>query len=459
MSQFSDLDLHPILTRNLGQMHFKSPRPIQAEAVPPLKAGRDLLGLAPTGTGKTAAFLLPIMHQLLSRPPETDFPGRRPDPQTRLRAIVLGPTRELVQQIAAEARRLGGGSLLRITCAYGKVGLKPQTERIARGIDLLIATPGRVRELLEADALSLAAIRHVVIDEADRMLDFGFLPQIEAILDRVPKPRQIALLTATMPKEIERLTERIMEQPVRIEIERHTTPVSHVRQRLIEVDDRAKVALVLHLLQHELQDGILIFCRTRRRVGWVATALARHGVSVGSVHGDRTQPQRERALQRFAEGGHRVLVASDVAARGLHIESARTVINYDLPPNAEEFVHRIGRAAHGGGSGEALTLLTPFEEESWRGIRRGARLYDLDPETVPGFEPSAVPGSTRGGKSPKDSRGTRGHVALPEAVESPRRDPRETGRSGKRMRSGRSRRSRPIPKGEKPGGGVRKPGP
>ncbi|TVQ56585.1 MAG: DEAD/DEAH box helicase [Phycisphaerales bacterium] len=458
MIHFSDLDLHPILARNVGQMRFQQPRPIQAEAIPPLRDGRDVLGLAPTGTGKTAAFLLPVMHQLLSRPPETDQPGRRPDPQTRLRALVLGPTRELVQQIVAEARRLGGGSLLRMTCAYGKVGLKPQAERIARGIDLLIATPGRVRELLEAEALSLASIRHVVIDEADRMFDFGFLPQIEKILDRIPTPRQIALFTATMPREIERLTQLTMRDPVRIEIERHTTPVSHVRQRLIEIDERAKVSLLMHLLEHDLQDGILIFCRTRRRVGWVATALARHGFSVGSVHGDRTQPQRERALHRFTEGDHRILVATDVAARGLHIETARTVINYDLPPNAEEFVHRIGRAAHGGGVGEAITFLTPFEQESWRGIRRGAKLYDLEPEVIAGFEPPATETMKRDRGLKPGTRGKRSTVPEAEFFEpAPSKGGRGAGRSGKRMRAGRRKSRQPIPKGEKPGGGVRKP--
>jgi ATP-dependent RNA helicase RhlE len=426
----SDLSLHPLLLRNLTAMGFRRPRPIQEQAIAPLLEGRDLIGLAPTGTGKTAAFIAPLAHHLLEHKPPTG----QVHAMQRLRALVLCPTRELAVQVAEEAARICQGTVLRIACAYGKVSLRKQADRIASGVDILVATTGRVRELLEADQLSLAYIRHVVIDEGDRMLDMGFLPQVEAILRAMPHGHHTALFTATMPRPIEELARRFLRDPVRIEVGRHTTPATHVRQHLVPAGDRDKVPLLLHLLAHGRNRGVLVFCRTRRRVGWVGGALQRHSVKLGMIHGDRTQAQRSKALERFAAGELDVLVASDVAARGLHIPAVRTVINYDLPPNAEEYVHRIGRAGHGGGFGEALTFVSPRDQGAWENIASRLDL-SLNAEVPKGFEPS-------GPARPKE------HVVVERET--------VTRQPAPQKKRKRSKKGRPIEKGQQPGKGVRR---
>lgn len=447
---FSELNLHPFIVRNLETMGYREPRAIQSQAAGSILEGRDVIGLAPTGTGKTAAFLAPLAHCLLTEPPPRKLKGPT-EPMSRLRALVLCPTRELAQQVADEAAAICQGTVLRTACAYGKVAITPQAEVIARGIDLLVATPGRVRELLEADLLSLAYVRHVAIDEADRMLDLGFLPQVSAILEGVSSKRQTLLFTATFPKEIAELAERFLKDPVRIEIGEHTTPAQHVKQHLLSVAEHDKVALLLHLIKTSptpRDKGVLIFCRTKRRVGWVGSALQRHGISLGMIHGDRTQAQRQRALSRFAKGELAVVVATDVAARGLHIPAARTVINYDLPLAAEEFVHRIGRAGHGGGFGEALTLLDDRDASRWREIARivGRELVPTHAEKPDGFTPPPPPARVIAKKVSGTKQST---TKTGSAVKQARFRPTPT----------RSKKSRPIKPGQKPGGGVRKPKP
>ncbi len=385
---FEDLNLHPIIARNLALIGYLHPRPIQALAIPPALDGRDLIGLAQTGTGKTAAFIVPIAHRLISEKPPQSAKNRPVDPATRLRALVICPTRELAQQVADEASSITQGSVLRVACAYGKVSIGPQADAIARGIDILVVTPGRARELLEAERLSLAFVKHVVIDEADRMLDLGFLPQITQILQMIPKPRQMLLFTATMPAEIEELAQQFLHDPLRVEAEPHSTPVEHVKQHLVPVDDAHKIALLLHAINQNNRRGVLIFCRTRRRVGWVHSALQNNSIGAGMIHGDMSQAQRTRSLTRFTNGESRVLVATDVAARGLHVPAVKTVINYDLPLTPEEYVHRIGRAGHGGGFGESFTLLSEDHQEKlrWRAVmdKLGVEVYA---ESLEGFEP------------------------------------------------------------------------
>jgi len=446
---FQDLQLNPLLIRNLNEMGYRHPRPIQAQAIGPIRDGCDVIGLAQTGTGKTAAFITPIAHTLLTSPPPR-APGKSIAPMTRLRALVLCPTRELAQQVTAEAARIVQGTVLRTACAYGKVGMKAQSQAIARGVDMLIATPGRVRELLDARVLSLAHVRHVAIDEADRMMDMGFLPQVSAILENVAQPRQIVLFTATMPSEIETLASRFLTDPVHIEVDPHTTPAHHVQQHLLEVHELDKVPMLLHLLTHGHNKGVLVFCRTRRRVGWAGTALQRHGMACGMIHGDRSQAQRQRALDRFAKGDLHVVVATDVAARGLHIPAARTVINYDLPIAAEEYVHRVGRAGHGGSFGESFTFLTPQDREAWKRLSKIVNIK-LTPEQLDGFTPSVSLGVKRAAPAPrKPKRTATAPTDKPTKVASrPARDPN---------RPKRSKASRPIKKKDKPGGGVRKPG-
>lgn len=441
---FRQLELHRIILGNLRSMGYRQPTPIQSEAIGSILAGRDVIGLAQTGTGKTTAFLAPMVHHLLERPPDETGPGA--SPLARLRALVLCPTRELAQQVAEEARHVLANSVLRVTCAYGKVGLGPQAKRIAGGVDLLVATPGRVRELLDAGALSLAFLRHVVIDEADRMFDMGFGPQVRTLLAAAPARRQLLLFSATMPGEVEALARDSLVDPVRIEVGRHTTPIGNVREHLMPVDDRNKVPLLLRLIVEDGRQGVLIFCRTRRRVGWVGAALQRHGVSVGVIHGDRTQPQRQKALARFRDRAISVIVATDVAARGLHIPTARTIINYDVPAAPEEYVHRIGRAGHGGGRGEAFTLLSDREGDAWRAIERVVNVH-LEPKLPANFTPPNV----------KPKRRSRDEVERLEEARERRHTRADTRRT--RSRGGsrrRSRKNKPIAPGERPGGGVRR---
>jgi ATP-dependent RNA helicase RhlE len=383
-----------------------------------------------------------------------------------LRGLVICPTRELAVQVAEEGRRLAQSSHVRIGAVYGKVGMRPQAEMIAAGVDILAGTPGRLRELMEAQALTLGRVRRVVIDEADRMMDMGFRPQVEGILRALPPERQMALFTATMPAPVESLVRLFLTEPVRIEIGKHTTPARHVRQSVMLVRHREKVPLLLHLLGEgdgaERKRGVLVYCRTRRRVGWVGKALLRHGFQVGMIHGDRTQPQRLRSLEQFANGELDVVVATDVAARGLHIERVRTVVNYDLPLAAEEYVHRVGRAGHGGGFGESFSFVSPDERDDWRRIARIAHV-EARPEMVPGFEPpkeskaesakaraAAQAGDADDGAA-KQRRSKRGGGRDDRA--SDRRSRQSARKSGLKRRSSASR---PVRKGEKPGGGVRK---
>lgn len=371
---FDAMALHPVVRRGVDALGFREPTPIQRIVVPPALEGRDVIGLAPTGTGKTLAYLLPVAHRLLADPPPLERLRKRSsrrsaarvDASTRLRAIVLCPTRELAQQVAKDARALLKGSLLKVAAVWGKSPLGPQRAAIEAGVDLLAGTPGRVRELLELDALSLVHIRHVVVDEVDRMLDLGFLPQVSMILERMPPERQMILTSATMPPVVTALAERFLRNPITVEAAGHTRPAEHVGQVLYEIDDLAKVALLLAVLQHGPRRGVVVFVRTRRRAGWVAAALRRKGIACGLLHGDRSQVQRDKALAEFAAGKSAVLVATDVAARGLHVPAVRTVVNYDLPLLPEEYVHRVGRAGHGGGFAESFTFLEPTPEERAR---------------------------------------------------------------------------------------------
>ena len=453
-ANFDDLGLHRIIVRNLELMGYRAPRQIQADAIPPVLAGRDVIGLAEAGSGKTAAFLAPIEHHLILNKPHQPK-GRPVNPASRLRALVLCPTRELAQQVADEAGAIAQGSVLRVACAFGKVAISPQAQAIARGVDVLVATPGRVRELIDSGALSLAFIRHVAIDEADRMLDMGFLPQVDAILRVIPNGdgtavetenanqgsrRQTLLFTATMPGEIADLASQYLNDPVRIEIGRHTTPVQHVTQHLLPVSDDDKVAMLLHMLEHGKRRGVLVFCRTRRRVGWVGTALERNGISAGMLHGDRSQAQRQRALDRFANDELRVLVATDVAARGLHVPAVKTVVNYDVALTPEEHVHRIGRAGHGGGAtGEAFTLLTPDDRDRrhWRSIL-DVTATPIYAESLEGFTPS----------KPVQRR-TKPALSITKRESGEKRKTKPS-----RQQRPTSRKSRPIKKGQNPGRGV-----
>lgn len=483
---FEKFELNPIVLRGLTQLGFKAPTPIQEAAIPAALLGRDVVGLAPTGTGKTLAFTIPLAHRLLAEPPPTKK-GRPVDPAKRLRALVLCPVRELAQQVADEAASLMKGSVLRTKAVYGKAALKPQRDAIASGVDFLVGTPGRLRELIDTGALSLAHVRYVVVDEGDRMLDMGFLPQVKYLLARMPSERQMMFFSATMPAPIAKLATEFMDIPFRAEIGANTV-VEHVGQFSIHVSDLLKVAVLLALIQGEKRRGVIIYTRTRRRAGWVATALRRNGLEVGLVHGNRSQAQRQRAIERFSSGENAVLVATDVAARGLHIPAIRTVINYDLPTSVEEYVHRVGRAGHGGGFGEAFTLVSPREEDHWPRFRSvaGVPVKAVDPpdyeawlrtadiDRIARIRDSRKAQAQMKLKSKSSNRSGTGSSGKKKASRKSDKAAGEGSRRRKKTRGSkgadagqlkfgargqvatRQSRRRPIAKGEKPGGGVKR---
>ncbi|MFM7261320.1 MAG: DEAD/DEAH box helicase [bacterium] len=384
--------LHRLVLRGIAEMGFKEPTPIQSVFIPAALGAsndgsesevappRDLIGLAPTGTGKTLAYGIPLADILLRHKP-VETGGRRRDQRTRLRALVLVPTRELSQQVAEEIRSLVRGSLLKVVAVYGKVALAPQVEAIKRGVDIVVATPGRARELIEADAMTLAHLTHVVCDEADRMLDMGFLPQVEWVLSRAPEGRAKWLLSATLPRAVEDLIHKRLAKPRKIEVGVRNAAASHLtHQRVLLAEDEKVPTLLSILAREDLRRGIVVYCASRRRTGWVAGALRRHDVSTAVVHGDRSQLQREKALESFAHGRCRVLVATDVAARGLHVPGIRLVVNYDVPVSPEEWIHRVGRAGHGGGEGASITFVSPEERMRWDSV---IMLANPTWETVP----------------------------------------------------------------------------
>ena len=371
MSAFETLGVDPILLAGLRRRGIETPTAVQQGTLTAAHEGRDILAVAPTGSGKTLAFLLPIAKRLRSVAPARGARGAM-DPSQRLRALVLAPTRELALQISKEAEILFGGTVLRATVAYGKVAISPQVNALASGTDLLVATPGRLRELLAIDACTLAYLQCLVLDEADRMLDIGFLPQVQAIADRCPTLRQTLLYTATLPKAVEELARVLVKKPLRF-----GDRITASRSKPVSFDapDSVKTQLLLHLLKDPSRTGVLVFVRTRRRVGWVAEALHRNRIPVGSLHGDRSQKQREASLDGVTSGRLRVLVATDVAARGLHVPALRCVVNYDLPLVDQDLVHRIGRAGHGGGFAEAFAFVDPEDLDRWK---RLAKMCDMD---------------------------------------------------------------------------------
>ena len=379
-SRFAAIGLPDLLVRTLAACRFTEPTEVQAEAIPAALGGSDVLMLAPTGSGKTLAFALPVLTDLLadrprvkrvrkgSRRSAADAVPRRVDPATRLRAIVLSPTRELAQQVARDIADVIKGTVLRTAAVYGKSPIEPQRAAVMAGVDVIVGTPGRLRELLDEGAITFAHVRHVVIDEADRMVDMGFLPQVEDVMALVPEGRRVICASATLPDRIAALVTGLLRDQVEVGVGKRNAPASDRHSRYV-VKDADKVALLLALVKGRHKRGVAVYARTRRRVGWVGEALRRHGISVAMLHGDRSQRQRDLALRSFADGDAEVLVATDVAARGLHVPRIRTVINYDVPLMPEDFVHRVGRAGHGGGAAESHTFVGEDEREAWNRVR------------------------------------------------------------------------------------------
>jgi ATP-dependent RNA helicase RhlE len=374
---FATFDLHPDLLRGLHGLGFSEPTPIQTKAIPPACAGRDVLACAMTGSGKTAAFLLPILQAL------------RGKPRGVTRALVLAPTRELAVQIDQHRRELGRFTPVTGAAVYGGVGMEPQETAIRRGVDILIATPGRLLDHLGRPYARLTGIEVLVLDEADRMLDMGFLPDIRRILKALPAARrQTLLFSATLPPEITALARELLRDPARIDVERPSAPAVGISHAAYPVSPELKLPLLVELLRQPEVRNMLVFTRTKHRANRLAEGLIRRGVSADRIHGNRSQAQRTQALAAFKAGKTRVLVATDVAARGIDVTGLSHVVNFDVPASPDDYVHRVGRTARAGEVGDAVTLVSPAEEADLRGIERavGTRMPRL---TVASFDYTA----------------------------------------------------------------------
>jgi superfamily II DNA/RNA helicase len=370
---FKSVDLSEALERAIVAQGFTQPTAVQEQAMPAILAGQDVLGTAQTGTGKTVAFLLPSLERLLG--------GER---KGAPRMLVLAPTRELAVQIAEEGRKLSRFTKLRVVAVYGGAPIKKQIQQLNKGVDVLVATPGRLLDHMRRKHVRLNRVELLVLDEADRMLDMGFLPDIKEIINKVPQQRQTMLFSATMPQAIEAMSRRFLNDPMRVEINTARPPQT-IEQVLFPVQKHLKLPLLLELLEQESVETALLFTRTKQEADVVTRQLREADMSVAEIHGDFSQKRRMRALDQFRRGKVRILVATNVAARGLDIEGITHVINYDVPDEAENYVHRIGRTARIGSAGVAWTLVTPEDEPLISSIEY---LLDksLERRTVPGFD-------------------------------------------------------------------------
>ncbi|MDP3185082.1 MAG: DEAD/DEAH box helicase, partial [Anaerolineales bacterium] len=354
---FNQFNLDSRLLAGIQRAGYEIPTPIQVQVIPAALAGQDLIGTAQTGTGKTAAFILPILHKLLN------------GPRNRARALIVTPTRELAEQIHEVIRDLGTGTKIRSATIYGGVGAAPQVHALRSGVEILVACPGRLLDHIAQGNARLDGIEILILDEADRMLDMGFLPDVKRILKHIPAKRQTMLFSATFPPEIEQLAAQTLHHPQRIAIGL-SRPAHTVAHALFPVPRHLKTRLLLKLLEQTSTDSVLIFTRTRHRAHKLAQQIGREGYKVTSLHSDRTQGQRQSALGGFKSGHYQIMVATDIAARGLDVESISHVINYDMPATADAYIHRIGRTGRAERSGDAFTLVTPEDADVIRALEK-----------------------------------------------------------------------------------------
>jgi ATP-dependent RNA helicase RhlE len=375
---FSALKLHRDLLQGVKELGFARPTPIQNDAIPAALQGRDVLACAATGSGKTAAFLLPILHQLLERPRGTT------------RALVVTPTRELAAQILKEFEELAVHTRLTGAAVFGGVGMGPQEHAFRTGVDILVATPGRLLDHLRHPYAKLDRIEHLVLDEADRMLDMGFLPDIKRLLKYLPAKRQTLFFSATMPGPILGLTRELLHNPAMINLERKQAPASGITQAVYPVPQELKSSLLAALLERGLMREALVFTRTKHRANRLWEFLGKRGLNAARIHGNRSQTQRTEALDGFKSGRYRVLVATDIAARGIDVEALGHVVNFDVPAAPEDYIHRVGRTARAELTGEAFTFVAPDEMDDLRAIER-AIAKALPRVTLPDFDYAAKP--------------------------------------------------------------------
>ena len=375
---FTTFGLHPDLLRGIKELGFQRPTPIQNDAIPPALAGKDVLAAAATGSGKSAAFLLPIMHRLLAKKRGTT------------RALILTPTRELAAQIDEHLRDLAVHTPISGAAIYGGVGMGPQEHAFRSGVDVLVATPGRLLDHFQYGYAKLEGLEILVLDEADRMLDMGFLPDIRRVLKKLPTKRQTLFFSATLPPAIVELSREMLKNPAMISIERKAAPATGITQSVFPVSQDLKLPLLDSLLSRGEIRSAIVFTRTKHRANRVYEQLERRKVAVARIHGNRSQAQRTEALAGFKTGRYRILVATDIAARGIDVEALSHVVNFDVPAMPDDYIHRVGRTARAEMTGDAITFVAPDEEADLRAIERaiGKRLPRV---TVPDFDYSARP--------------------------------------------------------------------
>jgi ATP-dependent RNA helicase RhlE len=389
---FAHLKLHPNLLRGIKDLGFTRPTPIQSDAIPPAMQGLDLLATASTGSGKTAAFLLPILHHLIA------------ERRGVTRALVITPTRELAAQIVEDLNALAVHTPLTAAAVFGGVGMGPQEHAFRSGVDVIVATPGRLLDHFRAPYAKLTGLKYLVLDEADRMLDMGFLPDIRRVLRHLPPRRQTLFFSATMPPAIAELAREMLRSPATINMNQRATPAVGITQAIYPVPQHLKAALLLALLRRgEIQDA-LVFTRTKHRADRVARSLSAAGIQTERIHGNRSQAQRTQALSGFKSGKYRVLVATDIAARGIDVTALGHVVNFDVPAVPDDYIHRVGRTARAEATGTAFSLVSPEEEGDVRAIERAIEKR-LPRVTVPDFDYHQAPepkshGARRSGGHP-----------------------------------------------------------
>lgn len=494
-----------LLLQSLTRLGFHEPTPVQAASLAAVESGKDVVALAPTGSGKTLAFGTGLIARLLRDRPkarrvENDGRGRhgksgthnkrrvetRIHAEDRLRAIVLCPTRELAQQVAADLAQAARGSVIKCGAVYGKSAIEPQRQLVASGLDIVVGTPGRLLELMNEGSLPTQAVLSVVVDEADRMVDMGFFPQVTKVLERIPATRQTLCFSATLPAHVEASIASIVREPVRVEVGKRNSAVAGDHKCYL-IEDERKVALLLHLVKRRSLSGVVVYVRTRRRVGWVAQALRRNGISMEVMHGDRSQARRNEAISRFATGESNILVATDVVARGLHVPAIKIVVNYDAPMMPEDFVHRVGRSGHGEGRSSSISFIGAADSKRMRAAEElaGVKIEVTEVPDCSEFErqtSTPIPDQDTQRRHPKNKGGRRSQLDRAKVL--PRATSRATGhhnrseaaqaeppqrKSKRRSRVDRSspvgskdglgqqrgkQRNKPL-SGQRPGGGVR----
>jgi len=354
---FSSFKFHPQIAASVKALGYHTPTPIQLRAIPPVLEGHDVMGLAQTGTGKTAAFVLPILERLLR------------GPRGKVRALIVAPTRELAEQIHVAITRLGHGTHLRSCTIYGGVGLNPQIQKLRVGVDIVVACPGRLLDHINQMTIDLSSVEVLVLDEADRMFDMGFLPDVRRIIKHLPAKRQNLMFSATMADDIRKLAHEVLHKPVTVQVG-HSVPANSVSHALYPVEQHLKTGLLMEILKHTDTESILIFTRTKHRAKRIGQQLEKAGYKAASLQGNLSQNKRQAALDGFRDGRYQILVATDIAARGIDVSSISHVINYDIPDTTDAYTHRIGRTGRAAKTGDAFTFVTPEDESLVRSIER-----------------------------------------------------------------------------------------